>query len=140
MKARITTVVATAVVALAVAGGALAAPHQTTIRGWSHGPSGAKTWNVRGWDYTRPSASAGWTSYHPGTVKPWTVKTWQIKAWSVKPNPWASRGSIAPNPSGSRGSIAPNPTGARRVKPNPTMIRLVRPNPSSIRGEAVKGW
>jgi hypothetical protein len=76
MKARITTVLATAVVALAVAGGALAAPHQNTIRGWSHGPSGAKTWNVRGWNYNRP-----------GTVKPWSVK-----GWAYKPNPTSLRG------------------------------------------------
>jgi hypothetical protein len=124
MKARITTVFATAVVALAVAGGALAAPHQNTIRGWSHGPAGAKTWTVktwgiRSWDYTRPSASAGWTSYDatgrplwpiigffglkasdankPGTVKPWnvrgfTVKPWSVKGWSYKPNPSGIRG------------------------------------------------
>jgi hypothetical protein len=100
MKARITTMFATAVVALAFAASALAAPHQGTIRGWSHSPSGAKTW----------------------TIKPWTIKPWStgrdytrpgtIKGWALTPNPW-----------GSRGQIAPNPSSIRLVKPNPTCIR-----------------
>jgi hypothetical protein len=108
MKARITTVFAAAIVALAVAGSALAAPHQSTIRGWSHGPSGAKTWTVKpwtvkAWDYTRPGS----------------VKGWNIKAWAVKPNPTGARGSyeaFKPNPMGIRG-------GALVYKPNPTCIR-----------------
>jgi hypothetical protein len=66
MKTRITTVAATAVAALAVATGALAAPHQG---------------NVRGWDANRPA-----------TVKPWLVKANPMGIRLVKPNPWASRG------------------------------------------------
>jgi hypothetical protein len=77
MKARITIVFATAIVALAVAGGALAAPHQAAVKGW---------------DYTRP-----------GTVKVWNTKPWQIKAWAVKPNPSCIR-LVKPNPSGIRGA------------------------------------
>jgi len=98
MKARITTLFATAVVALAVAGGALAAPHQNTIRGWSHGPSTSKSW----------------------TVKPWAVKGWDYtRPGAVKPNPTSIRGSydaIKPNPLGSRGSIS-------AIRPNPSCIR-----------------
>jgi hypothetical protein len=95
MKARIATVFATAIVALAVAGGALAAPHQNTIRGWSHSPAGLKAWNAKGWDYTRP-----------GTVKIWNIKPWQIKGWALKPNPSGARGgptSLKPNPTCARG-------------------------------------
>jgi hypothetical protein len=91
MKARITIAFATAVVALAVAGGALAAPQQNTIRGWSHGTGGAKTWAVN----------------RPGTVKPWN-----IRGWAVKPNPSGARGSYQPNPSGAR-RFRPNPTSIR---------------------------
>jgi hypothetical protein len=91
MKARITIVFATAVVALTVAGGALAAPHQNTIRGWSHG-AGAKTWDAN---------------------RPGTVKSWNVRGWAVKPNPSCARGSYEPNPSGSRGSYKPNPLGMR---------------------------
>ena len=96
MKARITIVFGTAVMALALAAGALAAPHQSTVKGS---------------DYTRPSATAGWTSYDPLTIKPWSVRVrsqplWPIigffglkasaanRAGAVKPNPWVIRASV----------------------------------------------
>jgi hypothetical protein len=77
MKARITTVFATAVMALALATGALAAPHQSTVKG-----SDYESYNPLasiGWTSYNPFASAGWTSYNP---------------LRIKPNPWGSRGSI----------------------------------------------
>ena len=89
MKARITTVFATAIVALALATGALAAPHQTTVKGSDYASANA------GWTSYNPFASTGWTSYDPT---------------ATKPNPWGSRGSIGarlvrPNPTMIRGSV-----------------------------------
>jgi hypothetical protein len=94
MKARIITLFATTVVALAAAGGAFAAPHQTSIHGWSHGPS----------DYNRPSASAGWTSYN--ATKPNPVATVGGSRGSlVKPNPSMIR-LVRPNPMSLRGAAS----------------------------------
>jgi hypothetical protein len=83
MKARITLVFATAVVALAVAGGALAAPQQSGIASWSHSPLGATVW----------------TSYAPTEIKPWDVN----RPANVKPNPMSIR-LVKPNPSCIRGA------------------------------------
>jgi hypothetical protein len=73
MKARITIVFATAVAALAVATGALAAPHQSSVKGW---------------DYMGPAASTGRPSYDAFAVKPSGVKLWS------RPNPWSIRGAL----------------------------------------------
>jgi hypothetical protein len=70
MKARVTLVFATAVLALAVAGGALAAPQQSGIASWSHSPLGV----------------TAWTSYSPTEIKPWSIRL-------VKPNPSSIRGA-----------------------------------------------
>ena len=87
MKARLTTVFAAAVGALALATGALAAPHQN---------------GVKGWDYMGPAASTGWTSYDPfAHADPCASRC----ASAAKPNPWGSRGSLRPNPTGARGSV-----------------------------------
>ncbi len=72
MKARITIVFATAVVALAVATGALAAPHQSSVKGW---------------DYMGPAGSS-WSPYDAFAVKPSGVKLWS------RPNPWSIRGTL----------------------------------------------
>jgi hypothetical protein len=93
MKARITLVFATAVLALAVAGGALAAPQQSGIASWSHSPLGATVW----------------TSYSPTEIKPWDVNR-----PSAHPDPCASRCPVASKP---------DPMSIRLVKPNPTCIR-----------------
>ena len=101
MKARITIVFATAIVALAVAGGALAAPHQSTVKGSDYASATA------GWTSYNPFASVGWTSYDPTAhADPCASRC----ASAAKPNPWGSRGSIGallvrPNPSSARGSI-----------------------------------
>jgi hypothetical protein len=83
MKARIITVVATAIVALAFAATALAAPHQSGIASRSHSPA----------------ATAGWT-YSPTEIKPWDV----TRPAKVKPNPSSIR-LVKPNPTCIRGSI-----------------------------------
>lgn len=75
MKARITLVLATAVLALAVAGAALAAPQQSGISGWSHSPL----------------ATAGWSSYNPTEIKPWDANR---PGRLVRPNPSGIRGSV----------------------------------------------
>jgi hypothetical protein len=135
MKARITIVFGTAVMALALAGGALAAPQQSAVRSLSHGPSGgAKTWSIGGADYTRPSAV---------TPHPWAIRG---SYDAVKPNPSSARGSydaVKPNPSGARGSyeaIKTNRSGIRLVHPNPMGLRgsamAYKPNPTCIRGAA----
>jgi hypothetical protein len=67
MKARITAVLATLVVALSLVAGASAAPHKGTVKGWDY-------YNGSSWSGLAPAAS----------------KTWSTKAWSVKP--WASAG------------------------------------------------
>ena len=96
MKARISIVFATTIAALAVAGGALAAPHQSTAKGSDYMSPAAST----GWTSYNPFASAGWTSYDAFAVKPNPTG-----ARSVKPNPWGSRGSLRPNPTSLRGSV-----------------------------------
>jgi hypothetical protein len=78
MKARITIVFATAVVALTVAGSALAAPHQSTVKGWS--------------------------TKAPATIKPWAVKPNPMGIRTVKPNPMSIRTS-RPNPTSIRGAV-----------------------------------
>ena len=103
MKARITLVFGTAVMALALAGGALAAPHQNGAKGWDYTrPSASVGWTsydafghplwpiigffgLRAGDVTSPAASAGWTSYNPVTVKPWNIKAGSVKGWSLRP-------------------------------------------------------
>jgi hypothetical protein len=84
MKARITIVFGTAVVALALAAGALAAP-------------------VKGLDYTRPSASTGWTSYDAFGHPLWPIIGFfglrasdANRPGAVKPNPWSIRASVGP--------------------------------------------
>ena len=70
MKARLATVLATAVVALALATGALAASHHS--------------------DYMGPAASTGWASYDAFAVKP---NPWGSRG-SYRPNPTGARGSV----------------------------------------------
>jgi hypothetical protein len=78
MKARIATLFATAVAALTITGGALAAPQHNSIHGW---------------DYTRP-----------GAVKP-NPSGIRGSYDAVKPNPWSIR-LVKPNPSCIRGAAA----------------------------------
>ena len=74
MKARITAVLAVAVVALSIAATA-----------------SAGNGTVKPWDYTRPSGSKTWT-VAPVAIKAWTVRGWNIKGWAVRPNPMGMRG------------------------------------------------
>jgi hypothetical protein len=83
MKARITTVFATAVVALAVAGGALAAPHQSTVKGSDY--AGYDPFASTGWTSYNPFASTGWTSYNPLRTKPANITARSVHGWSLRP-------------------------------------------------------
>ena len=95
MKARITIVLATAIAALTVAGGALAAPHQSTVRGWSHGSGGAKTWDMNRPGTVKPWAVKAWGIRSWDANRPATVKTWAVKGWARRPNPTCIRGAAS---------------------------------------------
>jgi opacity protein-like surface antigen len=114
MKARITVIFAAAIVALALAASAVAAPHQNGAKTWSHqAPTNGKTWNITGWSHqaglktwsdanNRPEwpiigffGLKGWSPADANAIKPWTTKQWTTKQWTVRGwsvgtvKPWA---------------------------------------------------
>jgi len=113
MKARITALFAAAIVALALAVSAVAAPHQNGAKTWSHQAPGAiKTWsdanNIKGWSDANNHPSwpiigffglKTWSpaAVKPGTMKQWTVRGWTVRGWTVRGwgvgtvKPWTSK-------------------------------------------------
>ncbi|HEX7625431.1 MAG TPA: hypothetical protein VF379_00100 [Gaiellaceae bacterium] len=122
MKARITVIFAAAIVALALAASAVAAPHQNAIKTWSHqSPTNGKSWNITGWSHQSPTNGKSWN------ITGWSHQAGGLKTWSDANNrpEWPIIGFF--------GLKGWSPADANAIKPW-TMKQW------TVRGWTVRGW